>query len=149
MIARPVLYGGALLIGGLTLYTLAKMKPGESLAGAAGRAAAGAVGDVATGAVKGLGAVFGIPETSADQCTRDLDAGRTWDASFSCPASRFIGGVFNSTKISAASRTDADRVDAEIMRQQIGVAASGGEYDQMGNFIGPYGGNTGGATGSW
>lgn len=67
--------------------------------GAAGQLAAGAVGAVAdagAGAVLGVGDVVGIPRTSKSQCDADLAAGRLWDASFSCPAGTFIGGVWDS-----------------------------------------------------
>lgn len=142
MIAKPVLYGGAALAAGALLYILAKKQPGESMAGSLGRSAAGAVftaaGDMAVGAVKGVGEVFGIPDTNTDQCTKDLAAGRTWDASFSCPASRFLGGVFNSVRINGAAATDAERVDAAIAAQQAAVGGSTGYYDPMGNYVGTW-----------
>lgn len=49
-----------------------------------------AISDVVIGA----GGLFGIPATNQDQCTVDLGNGDMWAASFSCPASRFIGGFF-------------------------------------------------------
>jgi hypothetical protein len=57
-------------------------------------AAVGAVADGAAGAVIGAGKVVGIPETEAGQCAADRAAGRTWDASFSCPAGDFLAHVF-------------------------------------------------------
>lgn len=87
--------------------------------GTAGKLAGGAVaavGDAAVGTVKGVATWFGIPDTNQSQCDKDLAAGRYWDASFSCPAGRFIGagydaatGVFNSTTLSAAEALDARR----------------------------------------
>lgn len=148
MISRAYLYGGAALAGGLVLYVLAKKRPGESLAGATGRAVASAVGDAGVGAVKGVGAVFGIPDTNESKCDADLAAGNTWAASFSCPASRFIGSVFNSTTIRAAELEDARQIDRILERQAMneqraylpGVydASTGeqvGAYDEMGNRI--------------
>lgn len=41
------------------------------------------------------GDVVGIPRTEIGQCEIDLAAGRWWDASFSCPAPRFLEGVFS------------------------------------------------------
>lgn len=128
MIARPVMIGGAVLVGGLALYILAKRQPGQSLAGAVGTGAVGAVADVATGVIKGVGGVFGVPDTNMDQCSQDLAAGRTWDASFSCPASRFVGSVFNSTRIASADARDAAIVDAAIEQQQQDAAASSGFF---------------------
>lgn len=143
---RAVLYAGAALAGGLLLYTLVKKKPGESLATTAGRevvgAAAGAVGDASVGIVKGIGELVGIPDTNVDQCSADIAAGRTWDASFSCPASRFIGSVFGSTTINAAAASDARQIDRIIERQQASTGGLSGEYDAMGNY-------TGGYTGTW
>lgn len=48
---------------------------------------------VASGAVVGIGQAVGIPETNADACQLALDEGRYWDASFSCPAPRFLASV--------------------------------------------------------
>lgn len=49
-----------------------------------------AVGGAATGVVIGIGDSVGIPRTSMNECERAIAEGRTWDASFACPASRFI-----------------------------------------------------------
>lgn len=53
-----------------------------------------AAGGVLTGAVIGAGEVIGVPETSVDQCQADIAAGKTWDASFSCPATDFLKYIF-------------------------------------------------------
>lgn len=133
---RVMLYGGAALAGGLVLYLLVKRKAGEGLAATAGASVVHAAEDFSVGAVKGVGEIFGIPDTNQDQCSKDLAAGNTWDASFSCPASRFLGGVWNSTTIKAAQVADLSRVE-------------GTGYDAMGNVI--YGGQSAnvGVTGSW
>lgn len=63
-----------------------------------GKATGGAVFDFADGAageiVNSAGDVLGIPRTNKTQCEADMAAGRWWDASFSCPAGDFIGGLF-------------------------------------------------------
>lgn len=50
--------------------------------------------NVADGAVAGVvttaGSIIGIPKTNLTQCQMDMAAGRTWDASFSCPAGTFL-----------------------------------------------------------
>jgi len=52
-------------------------------------------GEIIGGAIEGVGSSFGIPVTDEERCNADLAAGRLWDASFSCPAGRFIReGVF-------------------------------------------------------
>lgn len=56
-------------------------------------AAAGAV-DVAdngiTHVVTGIGGIVGIPSTDESECAQLLRDGRTWDASFKCPAKTFL-----------------------------------------------------------
>lgn len=67
----------------------------EDLASGAVSGALGLVGSAASGTVLGIGDALGVPRTSAAQCKADLAAGRTWDASFSCPAGTFISkGLF-------------------------------------------------------
>lgn len=56
---------------------------------------AGAVGSTVTGAVKGVGGVFGIPDTNASECAKAKAAGDTWGASFACPAGDFLGYGFD------------------------------------------------------
>lgn len=48
-----------------------------------------------SGAVTGAGGLVGVPATNVTQCDKDLAAGRTWDASFSCPAKRWLGSLFD------------------------------------------------------
>lgn len=54
----------------------------------------GAVVDVAdgvlSGAVTGVGSVVGVPQTNLTKCQKAMAEGRTWDASFDCPASTWI-----------------------------------------------------------
>lgn len=45
---------------------------------------------VFSGTVKGVGEVFGIPNTNPDRCAAAKAAGNTWEASFACPAGDFI-----------------------------------------------------------
>ncbi|WP_404993338.1 hypothetical protein [Cupriavidus pauculus] len=78
------------------------VKKNGGLQGAAAGAASalvGAVGDAASGAVLGIGDVLGVPRTDETECERALAEGRTWDASFSCPAGTFIGSLINSDRL--------------------------------------------------
>lgn len=59
------------------------------------KAAVNVLGGAIAGTVEGVGEAVGIPATDDDQCTKDLAAGDTLAASFSCPASRFIKSVFS------------------------------------------------------
>ena len=38
----------------------------------------------------GVGDMLGVPRTSLSECDRAMIEGRTWDASFACPAATFI-----------------------------------------------------------
>ncbi len=64
-----------------------------------GEAAAGAVVDVAEGVIAGgaiaIGDKIGIPRTDETECQKAIREGRTWDASFACPAGTFISSLFN------------------------------------------------------
>lgn len=60
-----------------------------------GRAAGSLPGEVFAGAVEGIGESIGIPVTDEERCTQALAEGRLWDASFYCPAGRFLReGIF-------------------------------------------------------
>ena len=66
-------------------------------AGAIGELTGRAAGDAAGGLVLGLGDSIGIPRTDLDECERAIAEGRTWDASFACPAGRFLRSIFSSS----------------------------------------------------
>ena len=59
----------------------------------------GAIVDMADGVVAGAvvetGKIFGIPATNMTECERAKREGRTWDASFACPAGDFIKYLWN------------------------------------------------------
>jgi hypothetical protein len=55
-----------------------------------GSTAVSAVGGAAGGVVMGIGDQVGIPRTNMNACELAIAEGRTWDASFACPAGRFI-----------------------------------------------------------
>lgn len=103
-----MLGGGVLVVAAATAYMIKKMSaPGA--AGAAGTAVGTAVVDAAagaaTGAVVAIGESVGIPATNLDQCYADMAAGRTWDASFSCPAPIFLRYLANGSKPPERSAT--------------------------------------------
>lgn len=60
----------------------------KGVAGAAA-AATGVVVDAASGVVIGAGRAVGIPATDDSECAKAMREGRTWDASFACPAATF------------------------------------------------------------
>ncbi|MBV6324359.1 hypothetical protein [Duganella violaceipulchra] len=53
-----------------------------------------AVGEWGADQVQDAGDLLGIPRTNETECEKALREGRTWDASFACPAGTFIGSVF-------------------------------------------------------
>jgi hypothetical protein len=62
---------------------------------AVGEKTAEIVGDAAAGVAIGVGEWFGIPKTEQSACDKALAEGRTWDASFACPAGTWIKSLWN------------------------------------------------------
>lgn len=88
----------AILIGaGLGLLAIAfiAIKGIKGTAAAVGSAAVDVVDGVVTGTVEGIGGAVGIPKTSQTECQKAKAEGRTWDASFACPAKDFLKYLFN------------------------------------------------------
>lgn len=91
-LSGPVLMVGAALAA-LLAYVAWRgaAGTGAAIVGGAVDLVDGVVGE--TGNV--LGGAIGLPRTEPNQCELDKAAGRTWDASFSCPAGDFLKYVFN------------------------------------------------------
>lgn len=108
-------------------------------AGKIGAGVVGAVADAGAGAVRGVGALVGIPDTNPSKCAADLQAGRYWDASFSCPAGDYVAGlgtaakgaVFGSTAISAAEAADARREFARTDPRRVDLMPTYGSADAL------------------
>jgi hypothetical protein len=77
-------------------YMLYKFVLSKGVFGASAAITRGAA-DAAAGVVVGAGEAIGIPQTDQERCAEAIYAGRTWDASFMCPAADFlryvVGGV--------------------------------------------------------
>ncbi|MEG0923290.1 MAG: hypothetical protein RSG22_18015 [Comamonas sp.] len=88
-----------LLAGGVVAAALVWAVTRTSSAGSAGQYIGGAVVDMADGViggtVVGVGQIFGIPATNMTKCERAKAEGRTWDASFDCPAGDFLKYVIS------------------------------------------------------
>lgn len=91
-----------LIVGGAAALAAWWIWKRGGLAAAAGDAASAAAGaavnmvdGVITGAVEGIGQTIGVPKTDVSECERAKAEGRTWDASFACPAGDFLKYVFN------------------------------------------------------
>lgn len=89
---KPVHLVAAAMVAGAVLY-VAGRKPGETGAGIAS-AGVDLVAGVFVGGVEAIGNQVGIPETNEDECDRAIAEGRTLDASFACPAGRWIKSLF-------------------------------------------------------
>jgi len=55
----------------------------------------GVIADTGAGLIIGTGDVLGIPRTNETACQAAIREGRTWDASFACPAGTWIESLFN------------------------------------------------------
>lgn len=53
--------------------------------------------DLGTGIVYGIGDGIGLPRTDQTDCEKALAEGRTWDASFACPAVTFVKSLFTTS----------------------------------------------------
>lgn len=57
--------------------------------------AVGVIGDAVGGVVVGVGDIIGIPRTNETECEKAMREGRTWDASFACPAGTWLKYLVN------------------------------------------------------
>lgn len=91
-LSNPYVIAGA---AGLAFVLWVSMKGTKN----AGQAIGGAVVDLTDGVIGGavttIGEAVGIPQTNLTECERAKLEGRTWDASFACPAGDFLKYVFN------------------------------------------------------
>jgi len=83
--------GAAVLVALLYASTRGAGSTGQAIGGAA----VDFVDGVLTGTVTGIGEVIGVPVTNETECERARREGRTWDASFACPAGTFIKHLFS------------------------------------------------------
>lgn len=90
----------------------------SGLAKKAGEAAVNTASDAAAGLVIGIGKGFGIPETNLTECQKAFYEGRTWDASFACPAMDFIKGTFGTRPTPPIDYTVLDANDARLKAAQ-------------------------------
>lgn len=115
----------ALALGGLALAGFGAYYVIRKGVGGAAAAAGEVAVDAAKGLVIGIGKGAGIPETNMDACARAIHEGRTWDASFACPAGTFLKslvGVKPEPKI--APDPDSAAWDAITARKAAGLGAA-------------------------
>ncbi len=84
---------------GVVVWSAMRARPGQSIAQSIGETVGEVVGsavvDGAAGVVVGAGKAVGIPATNETECEKALREGRTWDASFACPAGKFLGSLWD------------------------------------------------------
>lgn len=90
-----MLIAGAVGVGALALWWLSRNGNGQAVGEAVGSAAVGTIVGAGTGVVLGVGDAVGVPRTNQTECERAISEGRTWDASFACPAGTWIKSLFN------------------------------------------------------
>jgi hypothetical protein len=85
---KPVYLGAAALVVAALLYV--KFKGAAGVGTSLGSGAIDLVDGAIAGAVVSTGQLIGIPATSETECEKAMREGRTWDASFTCPAGTFL-----------------------------------------------------------
>lgn len=88
-----------LIVGGIGVAVLAVLWLSRSgnaatVGQTVGEAAVSTIVGAGTGVVLGASEAVGIPRTNQTECERAIAEGRTWDASFACPAGTFIKSLF-------------------------------------------------------
>jgi hypothetical protein len=85
-----------LLAGGAVIAALAyiKFKGAAGIGASIGAGAVELVDSVVSETVIAGGEVVGIPRTDLTECEKAKAEGRTWDASFACPAGDFLKYLF-------------------------------------------------------
>lgn len=90
----PTLY---LAAGGVVVVALlwAKARGGKDAGQAIGSGAVNLVDGVLSGGVIAGVDLIGIPPTNMTECEKAKAEGRTWDASFACPAKDFLSYLWS------------------------------------------------------
>lgn len=116
--------GGA----GLALAFLAALTKGGAATNA-GALLGKAAGDATAGVIIGIGDSLGIPRTDESACAAAIREGRTYDASFACPAGTWLKYIFTpSTPPIVESPAKGACVECEIAGWADGVGNPGQIY---------------------
>lgn len=90
---KPVhmaLIGTAVAVAAVYIITKAARAAADLGPVGLGAAVGAGVVDAGAGVVLGIGDAVGLPRTEMNECQRAMAEGRTWDASFLCPAPVFL-----------------------------------------------------------
>ena len=90
---RALYVGAGLLLIAAAAYV--SIRGIKNAAGAVGAGAVGAVVGTVGGVVVGVGDAVGVPRINETECEKAKREGRTWDASFACPAGDWLRYVFS------------------------------------------------------
>lgn len=93
--------GVALVVG----FLVVRKNLTDAIAGVTG-VAVDAASDIAGGVVIGIGDVIGVPRTNESECEKAMREGRTWDASFACPAKTFLDYTINGYPAASIDRNN-------------------------------------------
>ncbi len=94
-IPPAVIVLGVAVVGLAAVNFFTRRPGGGSLLQDVGAAAGAAAVDVGVGVVLGVGDGLGVPRTNETECQRAIREGRTWDASFACPAGTFLSYLWS------------------------------------------------------
>jgi hypothetical protein len=90
-----MIMAGGVAVAALALWWFSRSGNGATVGQTVGEAAVSTIVGAGTGVVLGAGEAVGIPRTNQTECERAIAEGRTWDASFACPAGTWIKSLFN------------------------------------------------------
>lgn len=90
---NPIYLGAGAAV--LLALLLLKSKGAAGLGASLGAGAIDVVDGAISGAVIGTGQLIGIPATNETACEKAKREGRTWDASFACPAKDFLSYLWS------------------------------------------------------
>lgn len=93
--ADTLIIAGGVGVAVLALWWFTRQGNAEAVGATVGEAAVAGIVGAGTGVVLGAGEAVGIPRTNPTECERAIAEGRTWDASFACPAGTWIKSIFN------------------------------------------------------
>lgn len=98
--ANMKMIAGAVAVAGIGFYLYGKATGSgsggffQTVGSGVGNAAVDVADGIVSGVALNLGDRIGLPRTDKTACELALEDGRTWDASFACPASTFIKSFF-------------------------------------------------------
>lgn len=122
-----LMVGAVVLIAGAYVKTKGVVQTGAAIGGAAV--------DAGVGVILGIGDKVGVPRTNEDECAKAIREGRTWDASFACPAGTWIKSLFSSNTAATCvgcSTQPAAQYQKAVTEMNAAESASYGYFGTVG-----------------